>query len=58
MTMTTQPVMSTTVSPPVPNLKFALEAADIAVVVVYFVFVLGVGLWVRHQKKDLAFLLA
>lgn len=50
--------MSTTASPPVPNLKFALEAADIAVVVVYFVFVLGVGLWVRHQKKDLAFLLA
>lgn len=37
--------------------KFAqLEAADIAVVVLYFVFVLGVGIWVSHPE-DHAFVL-
>lgn len=41
-----EPVTGTQ-EPEVPA-KFAFEAADIAVVVVYFVFVLAVGIWVRE----------
>ncbi|XP_031430509.1 sodium/glucose cotransporter 4 [Clupea harengus] len=46
MAMTPRPVMGTTVASYADtNGKVSLEAADIAVVVVYFVFVLGVGIW-------------
>lgn len=39
-----------TPEPEVPR-KFILEAADIAVVVVYFVFVLAVGIWVSQSLQ-------
>lgn len=42
-----------TPEPEVP-VKFALEAADIAVVVVYFVFVLVVGIWVSESLQPVA----
>ncbi len=41
-----------TPEPEVPR-KFTLEAADIAVVVVYFVFVLVVGIWVSQSLHPL-----
>lgn len=47
-----EPVTGTQ-EPEVPA-KFALEAADIAVVVVYFVFVLAVGIWVSESLQPLA----
>lgn len=46
MAASPEPVTGTQ-EPEVPA-KFAFEAADIAVVVVYFVFVLAVGIWVRE----------
>lgn len=42
-----EPVTGTPEPEEVPA-KFTLEAADIAVVVVYFVFVLAVGIWVSE----------
>jgi len=41
-----------TPEPEVP-VKFVLEAADIAVVVVYFLFVLAVGIWVSESLQPL-----
>uniref|UniRef100_A0A8C7ILN8 Solute carrier family 5 member 9 n=1 Tax=Oncorhynchus kisutch TaxID=8019 RepID=A0A8C7ILN8_ONCKI len=43
--MTSTPSLATTTSVPELTEKFALEALDIVVVVVYFVFVLVVGIW-------------
>ncbi|CDQ62193.1 unnamed protein product [Oncorhynchus mykiss] len=43
--MTSTPSLATTTSVPELPEKFALEALDIVVVVVYFVFVLVVGIW-------------
>ncbi|XP_014072087.1 sodium/glucose cotransporter 4 [Salmo salar] len=43
--MTSTPSLATTTSVPELHEKFALEALDIVVVVVYFVFVLVVGIW-------------
>ncbi|XP_071759597.1 sodium/glucose cotransporter 4 isoform X2 [Centroberyx gerrardi] len=34
-----------------PSTSFSLEAADIAVVVVYFIFVMVVGIWVRSETN-------
>uniref|UniRef100_A0A8C2GX20 Solute carrier family 5 member 9 n=1 Tax=Cyprinus carpio TaxID=7962 RepID=A0A8C2GX20_CYPCA len=51
--MPTSPELVTgTPEPEVPR-KFTLEAADIAVVVVYFVFVLAVGIWVSESLQIL-----
>lgn len=46
-----EPVTGTQ-QPEVPA-KFVLEAADIAVVVVYFVFVLAVGIWASESLQPL-----
>lgn len=51
--MTASPQLVTgTPMPEVPK-KFALEAADIVVVVIYFVFVLAVGIWVSESFQSL-----
>lgn len=44
--MTPAPELVTGTAEPGQNGKFTLEIADIVVVVVYFVFVLAVGIWV------------
>lgn len=49
MTATPELVTGTPASE-VPR-KFALEAADIVVVVIYFVFVLAVGIWVSEHLQ-------
>lgn len=45
----------TTVEPPSTGLR--LEAVDIAVVVVYFIFVMVVGIWVRPESVSTHFTL-
>lgn len=51
--MTASPELVTgTPEPEVPR-TFALEAADIVVVVIYFVFVLAVGIWVSDGLQSL-----
>lgn len=42
--------MSTTVAADVVPSETELEGADIAVLVVYFVFIIVVGLWVRIRR--------
>lgn len=49
--MTSTPSLATTTSVPELHEKFALEALDIVVVVVYFVFVLVVGIWVSNKHS-------
>lgn len=49
--MTSTPSLATTTSVPELPEKFALEALDIVVVVVYFVFVLVVGIWVSNKHS-------
>lgn len=51
--MTALPELVTGTPEPEVPVKFALEAADIAVVVVYFVFVLAVGIWVSESLQPL-----
>lgn len=51
--MPTSPEPVTGTQEPEVPVKFALAAADIAVVVVYFVFVLAVGIWVRESLQPL-----
>lgn len=45
--MTSAPELVSATAEPGKNGKFTLEIADIVVVVVYFIFVLAVGIWVR-----------
>lgn len=45
--MTSAPELLTGTAEPGQNGKFSLEIADVVVVVVYFIFVLAVGIWVR-----------
>lgn len=46
--MTSTPGLVTGTAEPGKNAKFTLEIADIVVVVVYFIFVLAVGIWVCY----------
>lgn len=46
--MTPAPELVTGTAEPGKNAKFTLEIADIVVVVIYFIFVLAVGIWVCY----------